>query len=346
MKRIFALTTRGLEGISGSEMAAIPGVNVTQTAYRRVMATSEGSLAPLLGLRTVDDVFIDVGTWPDIGHTRDMLKKMTRYSSDLDLQSAYEACAELRPLPERPTYSVTANFVGKRNYSTDEIKLAVADGVYNTYDWIYSADDSIAELNLRVFIEHETALVGVRLGQEALNKRPYKLAHLPGSLKPPVAAALVKLAEIAPRQSLLDPFCGSGTILVEAALMGAAAQGGDSDAAAVEHARTNLKEAGVTAPVQQWDARTLPLADASIDRIVSNLPWGRQVQVDAELESLYHDALIEMHRVLFPGGRMVILTGVPQFIASPALERAQEIEISLFGQNPTIVILNKAFQRE
>lgn len=345
MKHIFALTTRGLENISADEMVALPGVSVTQTAYRRVMAACEGSLTALLGLRTVDDVFIDVGTWSDIGHTRDVLKKITRYSSDLDLQLAYDACTEIRQLPERPTFSVTANFVGKRNYNTDEIKLAVADGVYNTYDWIYSADDSIADLNLRVFIEHELGLVGVRLAQEALNKRPYKLAHLPGSLKPPVAAALVRLAEIAPGQSLLDPFCGSGTILVEAALMGAAAQGGDSDAAAVEHARTNLKEAGVTVPVQQWDARTLPLADSSIDRIISNLPWGRQVQVDAELENLYRDTLPEMQRVLVPGGHIVILTGTPQFVTLPGLERTKQIEISLFGQNPSIVVLTGRVKR-
>lgn len=341
MKRIFALTTRGLENISADEMAALPGVTLTQTAYRRIMAVCEGSLAALTGLRTVDDVFIDVGAWPNVGHTRDVLKKITHYSSDLDLQSAYDACAEIRPLPERPTYSVTANFVGKRNYSTDEIKLAVANGVYNTYDWIYSADDSIADLNLRVFIDHELALVGVRLAQEALSKRPYKLAHLPGSLKPPVAAALVRLSEVAPGQSLLDPFCGSGTILVEAALMGAAAQGGDLDAAAVEYACANLREAGLNVPAQRWDARTLPLADSSIDRIASNLPWGRQVQVESELESLYHDALTEMYRVLIPRGRLVILTGMPQFVKLPGLEQVQQIEISLFGQNPTIVGMTK-----
>lgn len=341
MKRIFALTPRGLENISADEMAALPGVTLTQTAYRRIMAVCEGSLAALIGLRTVDDVFIDVGAWPNVGHTRDVLKKITRYSSDLDLQSAYDACAEIRQMPERPTYSVTANFVGKRNYSTDEIKLAVANGVYDTYDWIYSADDSIADLNLRVFIDHELALVGVRLAQEALSKRPYKLAHLPGSLKPPVAAALVRLSEIAPGQSLLDPFCGSGTILAEAALMGAAAQGGDLDAAAVEYARANLREAGLNVPAQRWDARTLPLADSSIDRIASNLPWGRQVQVESELESLYHDALAEMYRVLIPRGRVVILTGMPQFVKLPGLEQVQQIEISLFGQNPTIVGMTK-----
>jgi 23S rRNA G2445 N2-methylase RlmL len=339
---VFALTTRGLESVSADEVAALPGVTITQTAYRRVLAACEGVLTPFLNLRTIDDVFIDVGTWPDMGHTRDILKKITRYSSHLDLQSAYDACAKIRWLPERPTFSVTANFVGKRNYNTDEIKLAVADGIYNSYDWIYSADDSISDLNLRVFIEHEMALVGVRLAQEALNKRPYKLAHQPGSLKPPVAAALIKLAKVAPGQSLLDPFCGSGTILVEAALIGAVAQGGDSDAAAVEHTRTNLKEAGVNTLVQQWDARKLPLEDASIDRIVSNLPWGRQVQVDADLESLYHDALAEMRRVLVPGGRAVILTGTPQLVTSPGLEVSQQIEISLFGQNPTIVVLSIA----
>ena len=70
MTDIFALTTRGLESTSAREMASVPGVSVTQVAYRRVAAACTGPLGPLLGLRTVDDVFLDVATWRGIGRPR------------------------------------------------------------------------------------------------------------------------------------------------------------------------------------------------------------------------------------------------------------------------------------
>jgi hypothetical protein len=60
MPNIFALTTRGLEAISAAEIAAFPGVTLGETGYRRVSAASD-ALAPLLGLRTVDDVYLDLG---------------------------------------------------------------------------------------------------------------------------------------------------------------------------------------------------------------------------------------------------------------------------------------------
>ncbi|MEP7293258.1 MAG: hypothetical protein ABI835_15850, partial [Chloroflexota bacterium] len=122
MNQIFALTTRGLETVSAAEMAALPGVSIVQTAYRRVSASAE-ALAPLMNLRTVDDVYLDLATWTGIGHTRDTLAVLQWYATQLDLQAAAETIAGLRPLPAEPVFSITASFVGRRNFSTDEIKM-------------------------------------------------------------------------------------------------------------------------------------------------------------------------------------------------------------------------------
>jgi 23S rRNA G2445 N2-methylase RlmL len=336
--RVFALTTRGLESTSAGESAALPGVTVTQVAYRRVAAACAGPLEPLLGLRTVDDVFLDVATWHGIGRPRRALATLRALSTRINLHAASRTCAGLRALRTPPTFAVTASFVGKRNYSTAEIKQAIAAGVEAGYGWTYCRDDAVADLTIRLFIEHDVAFVGVRLGKTALAKRPYKQAHLPGSLKPPVAAALVTLAEVGPGLRLLDPCCGAGTILVEAELGGAVVLGGDSDPSAVAAARANVEAAGVSAEIRQWDAQALPIASASIDRIVSNLPWGRQVAVDAALATFYRRTCSEMRRVLAPGGRIALLTSTPHLLDLLDVRCEKEIQISLFGQTPTIII--------
>src|SRR5690606_19149211 len=102
-----------------------------------------------------------------------------------------------------------------------------AAGVEAISGWRYRPSDQESEINIRLFMEHEHVYVGMRLGDRPLYKRPYKQAHVPGSLKPSVAAALLQLAGVQAGDRVLDPCCGAGTILIEAALMGARAQGGD-----------------------------------------------------------------------------------------------------------------------
>src|SRR6266487_3826839 len=196
MNKIFAITTRGLERISANELEALPGVTVDEITYRRIFASCQGPLAPLLSLRTVDDVFLYVATWSEIERARQSLSKLRVASTQLDLNAALAVCQQVRPIQSPPTFSVTANFVGKRNYNTDEIKQACAAGIIERQRWIYSEDDAQADLNVRVFIEGNTAVVGVRLGAQSLSKRAYKQQHVLGLLKPMLVAALLEMAGV------------------------------------------------------------------------------------------------------------------------------------------------------
>ncbi|MBC8098768.1 MAG: hypothetical protein H7Y11_04955, partial [Armatimonadetes bacterium] len=208
---IFALTTRGLEDVTQRELALLPSIHDTQTAYRRVTAQA-ADLRALAALRTADDVFLQVASWADLTHTRQALHDVRDYAAQLELEPTLTALRDLRPIETAPLFSVTVNFVGRRNTSAPELKTALAKGVLDAYpDWTYTDDDASAQVNLRAFIDHADALVGVRLGERPLYRRAYKQAHLPGSLKPSVAAALLSLLEAAPGATLLDPFCGSGT---------------------------------------------------------------------------------------------------------------------------------------
>lgn len=334
----FALTTSGLEKVSASEIAALPCVCIKDISYRRIDFDYSGPLAALLSLRTVDDVFLKVATWENIGRPRSSLERLGILAASLDLRRV--ACTLPGHIGSRPAFSVTASFVGKRNYTSEEIKTRLAHAIAEQHRWTYQQDDRVADLNVRVFLEHEVAVVGVRLGKTALHDRWYQHAHLPGALKPSLAAALLRLAQVTPALSVLDPCCGSGTILIEAALQGAVACGGDSNPLALAAARCNASAAGVEVSVRDWDARTLPLAAASIDRVICNLPWGRQVAVTGgDQAALYRRIIAEMRRVLAPAGRIVLLVEAPEQIDMHGLRLVERLEISLFGRRPTILIL-------
>lgn len=336
MDKLFAVTTRGLEEISAGEMAQLPGLQVTGRAYRRVSAVYTGDLSVLLGLRTVDDIFIDLAAWENIPPQRAALEQLTHNARRLRLAPALEAIRRLRPVAPAPAFSVTANFVGRRNYNAEEIKEAVAAGIRASTDWAYVPDDE-SEINLRLFLEHDQAYLGLRLAAAPLHRRPYKQANLPGSLKPTVAAAMLIHAGLLPGDSLLDPFCGAGTILIEAALLGAEASGGDQDYLAVEAARENAVRAGVSIPIEPWDARQLPLPGRSVPLVVTNLPWGRQVEAGEDPASFYEQACTEIERVLTSNGKVVCLTNLPHLLVFKRLRPASQTAISLFGQTPSIL---------
>ncbi|MQA17753.1 MAG: methyltransferase domain-containing protein, partial [Pseudonocardiaceae bacterium] len=89
-----------------------------------------------------------------------------------------------------------------------------------------------------------------------------RAAERHGALRPVVAAAMVRLAGDAPG-SLLDPCCGTGTIVAEALGAGWDAHGCDIDPDAVKTAHDNVP----TATIDRADALDLPYADASFDAV-------------------------------------------------------------------------------
>jgi putative N6-adenine-specific DNA methylase len=74
------------------------------------------------------------------------------------------------------------------------------------------------ERGLRVYLDSNDCLIGLDTSGEALHKRGYRLAVAQAPLKETIAAGILFLSGWNRRLPLLDPFCGSGTIAVEAAL--------------------------------------------------------------------------------------------------------------------------------
>src|SRR5262249_34868242 len=143
-------------------------------------------------------------------------------------------------------------------------------------------------------IHGTSAVCGLRLSDKTMRHRTYKEAHRPASLRPVVAAAMVRLAAPRHDQLLVDPMCGAGTILAERALMDRSARvlGGDIELDAVRAAYDNLRGLG-NAWLAVWDARRLPLGNESVPCLVCNLPFGIQIGEPGSIANLYDESLRE-----------------------------------------------------
>jgi 23S rRNA G2445 N2-methylase RlmL len=208
-----------------------------------------------------------------------------------------------------------------------------------------------AAIEVWLTIEGGQAVCGLRLSDRTMRHRTYKLEHRPASLRPTMAAALVRLAQIKPRHVVVDPMCGAGTILAEhLAVMGkirapiALAVGGDIERGAVRAAAANLQRLGKV-EVVQWDATALPLADESVDRVVSNPPFGKQLETPEAIGPLYQRMVQEYDRVLRPGGRAVLLASDQRSLREAARAanwvRERELRVRVLGQLAFISVWRK-----
>lgn len=156
--------------------------------------------------------------------------------------------------------------------------------------WPPAADSADVEVWV-LQVGPTTYRVGLRIPGLGARAGGRRLVERPGSWRPAAAAAMVHLAG-EPRGLLVDPCCGSGTILAEAERAGWSVLGGDRDAGAVEAATLNT--GGVIALL---DARRLPLATDAAQAVVTNLPFGEQHRVQGLPVAWYRRALAEASRV-------------------------------------------------
>jgi len=106
-------------------------------------------------------------------------------------------------------------------------------------------------------------------------RRPRKKPYFhPSAMPSKLARCMVNLAHAKPGEVVLDPFCGTGSTMIEAAFVGCRVLGFDVQRRMAEGTRTNLKHFGVEAEgVVVADSRKLPLI--RIDHVVSDPPYGK-----------------------------------------------------------------------
>src|SRR5262249_30409800 len=170
---------------------------------------------------------------------------------------------------------------------------ALAKGLAGHLPTSWRPAEENAAVEVWLTIQGATAFCGLRLSTRQMRHRTYKVEHIPASLRPSVAAAMVRLGGVGPGMVVADPMCGAGTIVGELMEVLRARKGqgvkvlaGDCDRNAVRAADINLRRMPIDL-LARWDATRLPLADGCLDRVISNPPFGKQLGEPEAMASLY-----------------------------------------------------------
>ncbi|MGP6238828.1 methyltransferase domain-containing protein [Cuniculiplasma sp. SKW4] len=135
--------------------------------------------------------------------------------------------------------------------------------------------------------------------------RPY---FTPVSMDPKYASFLVNMGYFPKGAKLLDPFCGSSGILIEAALKGYSITGFDIVNEMVVGSRVNLRFFGI----KDFDIRRQDFINyeptEKFDGIITDFPYGRSSKVTKERKTLYELGALKMAQVLGSGSRACIVT--------------------------------------
>ena len=347
--QFYAFVAPGLEQIAQREIAACVGGQPQGQQRGVVFFATDAPPPALLSLGTTEDIFALVARGP-VGAEREGLAQAGALVAESPLfAEAVGAHRRARPKRiKRITYRIVAQRRGgQQRYVRQEMRRALQQAVAWRFPrWKYKAEHALLEV---WGLEAAGELVcGVRLSDETMRHRTYKVAQVEASLRPTVARALVMLSEPADSDVFVDPMCGAGTILIERGLCGRYAQllGGDMSPAAVAATRTNIGPRYKPIAIRQWDARDLPLGDGSVDRVVCNLPFGKKISEPQALRPLYEGFAREVARVLKAGGVAVCLTSERTLLAEafgawPALYMERVFPVEVLGQRAFCCKLKK-----
>ncbi len=215
--QLFATTPKAMEGLLASEIEALGGQQVQQKmAGVAFQGTLETAYRACLWSRTANRILL----------------LLTRFevNSQQDLYDGISAINWFQHL--QPDDSFAVSFSCKNNpainhshFGALKVKDAIVDQMRTKFNKRPNIDTDQPNLRINVYLHNTTAQVSLDLSGESLHKRGYRDISIAAPIKENLAAAILlrsgwpKIA--AAGGSLLDPMCGSGTLLLEGAMIAA-----------------------------------------------------------------------------------------------------------------------------
>lgn len=200
----------GLEAVVARELKALecPDVkadngSVSFTGDPRLLARAN------MWLRSADRVWVRVGRFA--AHTFEDLFQGVRTLPWPDL------------LPRDARFPVEGMSHGSQLSSVPACQGVTKKAVVEAMKARYHAEwfpETGPEFRIRIFLVDDVCTVALDSSGRGLHRRGYRTLNAQAPLRETLASALVQLSYWGPQRMLVDPFCGSGTIPIEAAMVG------------------------------------------------------------------------------------------------------------------------------
>lgn len=224
--------------------------------------------------------------------------------------------------PQVQKFRVTCNRAGENHcFTSNEAARDFGGAIQEYFKW--KADMTNFDVEVLLNIHNNEVIVAIALTEESLHRR--NITHFgPTTLRSTLAYGMLRLCEPKPTDVIVDPMCGTGAIPIEGATEWSHCYhiAGDNNPLAVNRAANNISSLltksqikdgktswGLPIDAVQWDICNLPLRTASVDIIVTDMPFGKRMGSKKRNWNLYPACLREMSRVCRPRtGRAVLLT--------------------------------------
>lgn len=208
--KVVAATTFGLESVAAREVRDLGFRDVTVENGKVLFQTSEeGICRANLWLRSADRVRVEVGSFK--ATTFDELFEKTKAIPWSDW------------LPENAQFPVDGKSVKSTLFSISDcqaiVKKAIVESLKKTYKVTWF-EETGPLFRIEIAMLKDQATITIDSSGSGLHRRGYKTLIGLAPLRETMAAALILLSRWKPDTALIDPFCGSGTIPIEAALIG------------------------------------------------------------------------------------------------------------------------------
>lgn len=302
------LARQGAESVSGFRVR-----NFDYLSFR----LERSQIRSVRAVHVLEDVFLETSRVSRIAKSSDSAK----LSRGLDRAALLEAVAlknELFPDKKRKRRGTPTFCCFVRQHKDHRVhRKRVSQDVVSSIARIFPRWrlNDPADLEFWV-LWADTAVLALRLSDRTLKYRGRRPPELPGALRPTIAAAMVELADVQDGQAVLDPMCGTGTLLLECSrrFPGADLYGSDQSAEAIETAKGRL---GDSATIRRGELEDLDYPPGTFDRIVTNLPWGDQTRIRGPV---YSKGVAKLLDCVADDGVVVLLTSRRDLL-EPTLRR-------------------------
>lgn len=252
-----------------------------------------------------------------------------KYLDTLHLKSISRAFIVVQDSRYNPTYiskhkSIIGELVDliipidKKNFKSFKITCAGSDSpevksivryIQEEYDLTEKEE---SDMKIHIIKPNDVWEVGVQLTARPLSLRDYKVRHMNGAMDSTIAYAMNSLCELEYKESYLNAFSGSATLLIEAGQNFPNLKklvGFDNTKEHISLAMQNIKKSGLIKRIQIYEKDIFDRPDlGKFDCIVADLPFGMAISKNENLENLYECFIEYSEKNLNSDGILAIYT--------------------------------------